>query len=279
MKHIFLLKTPEFIPVIHEVMKGYDYVIRVSQYSHHVDKIIREYKEPARFYSIGGDGFFNQVIQNLVNTEHEVVIIPKGTGNDFSRSVNQSSDPKQVLIDSLNKESILIDTVSVNGIYAVNSICFSLDALIANSIHEHSDKTKNSNRYVLSVFTKIRHYPFYHVKIIENEKVIYDDQTTLCTFMNGQYYGGGIQIAPKASLQDGLLNVFIIPKILKRNVPFYAAKILTHHMNKIKDSLSFKTKEVYVYTKICNIDGEEIEASSYHLKVNPHSLRVIQTKK
>ena len=82
MKHIFLLKTPEFIPVIHEVMKGYDYVIRVSQYSHHVDKIIREYKDPARFYSIGGDGFFNQVIQNLVNTEHEVVVIPKGTGND-----------------------------------------------------------------------------------------------------------------------------------------------------------------------------------------------------
>ena len=95
MRHIFLLKPVDddydhhpFIETIREVMQGYDYDIFMSTYPDHAKKIIKHYKEPTRFYSVGGDGMLNQVIQGLVGTPHELVVIPYGTGNDFFKMIS-----------------------------------------------------------------------------------------------------------------------------------------------------------------------------------------------
>ena len=50
-------------------MEGRDYEIYFSEYKDHVKEIVKNYPEKTRFYSVGGDGFFNQVIQNLVHTK------------------------------------------------------------------------------------------------------------------------------------------------------------------------------------------------------------------
>ncbi|MCD5552800.1 hypothetical protein LOB11_08440 [Lactobacillus delbrueckii subsp. lactis] len=54
-------------------MEGRDCEIYFSEYKDHVKEIVKNYPEKTRFYSVGGDGFFNQVIQNLVHTNHGVV--------------------------------------------------------------------------------------------------------------------------------------------------------------------------------------------------------------
>ncbi|WP_307725002.1 diacylglycerol kinase family protein [Lactobacillus delbrueckii] len=71
---------------IERVMEGRDCEIYFSEYKDHVKEIVKNHPEKTRFYSVGGDGFFNQVIQNLVHTNHGVVCLPFGTGNDFSRA-------------------------------------------------------------------------------------------------------------------------------------------------------------------------------------------------
>ena len=99
MKHVFLIKPLEkdihpFVSTIKSIMKGKDYDIHFSRFDGHVSEIIAQYEEKARFYSVGGDGFLNQVIQSLIYTTHELVVIPYGTGNDFSRLINISKDPE-----------------------------------------------------------------------------------------------------------------------------------------------------------------------------------------
>lgn len=65
MKHVFLIKpspvqskSDSLIKNIERVMEGRDYEIYFSQYKDHVKEIIKNYLEKTRFYSIGGDGFF-----------------------------------------------------------------------------------------------------------------------------------------------------------------------------------------------------------------------------
>lgn len=73
MKHVFLIKpSPDqsksdsldsLVNNIARVMKGRDYEIYFSEYKDHVMEIVKNYPEKTRFYSVGRDGFFNQVIQ------------------------------------------------------------------------------------------------------------------------------------------------------------------------------------------------------------------------
>lgn len=65
MKHVFLIKprpdqskSDYLVKNIARVMEGRDYEIYFSQYKDHVKEIIKNYSEKNRFYSVGGDVFF-----------------------------------------------------------------------------------------------------------------------------------------------------------------------------------------------------------------------------
>lgn len=85
-------------------MEGRDYEIYFSEYKDHVKEIVKNYPEKIRFYSVGGDGFFNQVIQNLVHTNHGVICLPFGTGNDFSRAIHRQMSPEAILKATLESK-------------------------------------------------------------------------------------------------------------------------------------------------------------------------------
>ena len=113
-------------------MEGRDYEIYFSEYKDHVKEIVKHYPEKTRFYSVGGDGFFNQVIQNLVHTTHGAVCLPLGTGTAFARAIYRQMSPEAILKATLDQPAIPIDTILVNDErYCVNVVCFGLDALIA----------------------------------------------------------------------------------------------------------------------------------------------------
>ncbi|HCJ15545.1 MAG TPA: hypothetical protein DHV77_10905 [Erysipelotrichaceae bacterium] len=163
MKHVFLLKsegtTHSFLPTIHKIMKGYDYDIHISQYPNHVISIMKEYRTPVRVYAVGGDGFMNQVVQALVHTKHEMVVIPYGTGNDFSRYVNNGvKKAEDVLRESLQWHAQRIDTVKMNDLYYINSGCFGIDAAIANHVHDvvNVPFIPESKSYILSILRNIK---------------------------------------------------------------------------------------------------------------------------
>ncbi len=285
MKHVFIINpihTKEmihpFVQVIHEIMKGYDYDVRMSQYVNHASKIINEYQMPARFYSVGGDGMLSQVIQSLVGTKHELVVIPYGTGNDFNRTIHDCQDAKKILETSLSQESQAIDVIKINDHYAINSICFGIDAVIANHVHDIVDIPfiSQDKSYIVSIFQNIASYPFHEVCIMQDKQKMYEGEVTLCVMGNGRYYGGGFEILPDAQIDDGLMNVLVLPRIKKWQAPYYAARIVKRTLSSHKKTLTFTARSIDIYTKTsCNCDGEEYQDSHYHLEVVTHSLLLI----
>lgn len=285
MKNIFLLKPVNgdlehhpFIETIRKVMQGYDYDIFMSHYPHHVEKIIKHYKEKTRFYSVGGDGMLNQVIQGLVGTEHELVVIPYGTGNDFYKMISDQKDPEEVLKASLKGKSKTIDTVLLNDTYYINNACFGCDSVIANHVHDDVKVPKlfEGHQYEYSILRNFIDYPFYEVKISSHGELLYSGQVTLCACANAMYYGGAYKIAPKASLQDGLLDIVILDKINKALIPLYIKKVVDETLAKDKHAHVFQCDEVDIESKYpCNMDGEVITADAYHLKVIKNSLNLV----
>lgn len=275
MKHVFLIKPLEkdihpFVSTIKSIMKGKDYDIHFSRFDGHVSEIIAQYEEKARFYSVGGDGFLNQVIQSLIYTTHELVVIPYGTGNDFSRLINISKDPEEILRMSLNRETIKSDVIKMNERYVINTACFGLDALVANTVHD------KKGGYVKSLLRNVVGYPFYEVKLEDEEGILYEGQVTLCVIANGRYYGGGFCIAPDAYINDGYMDIVILPKINKWKAPYYLAKILSKSIHKYKKTFVKKVKACTIYTEgSTNIDGEQYEGNVLRVKIVPQAVNIV----
>lgn len=184
-------------------MEGRDYEIYFSEYKDHVKEIVKNYPEKTRFYSVGGDGFFNQVIQNLVHTNHGVICLPFGTGNDFSRAIHRQMSP----------EAILKATLESKGHRPQNGLLF-------------------------------------------------NDQVTLCAFCNGRFYG--------SKINDGLIDMVILPKVNRLFAPYYIYKILRKDLISCKDVVVKQVKECVITTPAAmNLDGEKKEAAKYHLVVQP----------
>ena len=91
---------------------------------------------------------------------------------------------------------------------------------------------------------------------------------------NGQFFGGGWNISPKSSLQDGLLNIqiFKVTKIKAMKLFFLAKKGL--HLTdpdvilKKSDKISLKTQQPI------EIDGDFFDYGPAEISVKKHSIQL-----
>lgn len=282
MTHIFMMhdtkRHHDLEGMIHEVMQEYTYEVIYTTSMKDSQKYIQDCLEPSRFYAVGGDGTINGLLQALVYTNHELVILPYGTGNDFCRTLTKEKNLKKILKQSLQQTSQKVDTIQINQHYYLNSACFGLDSIIANHVHDISDipLVPESQSYIVSIFKQVFCYQSQHVKIVSDGKCLYDHPVILCTVNNGKYYGGGFQITPQANIQDGYMDICIVDHVPKIKIPYLVTYLLSHRLHKRHEVHFFKVKEVTVYSQTsCNVDGEEMQGDTYHLQICPQSLQLV----
>lgn len=279
MKHVFILngsiKNHPFVEVIKDVMKDYDYEIILTQDEEHAVNVTKELTERSRVYCVGGDGLVNKVMQGLVNTDHELVVIPYGTGNDFHRYLNSEKDCRKVLIDSLNKESFKVDTALMNDKYYMNSACFGIDSVIANGVHSGIN-IPFIPEYIVGIIKNVIQYKSRYIKIYDENQVYYDGKMILCTINNGKYYGGGFMITPQASINDGVLNLCVVDGLPRWKIPYMLLLLVTNKLQGRKDVHYYNVKHVYIDCEYsCNLDGDEVKGEKYEITVLPSSINIV----
>lgn len=281
MKHIFILngnrKADAFINTINDVMKGMDY--EIVHTTSKDDNVTSKYiNESNRIYCVGGDGLLNQVIQGMVNTNNELVLIPYGTGNDFHRYLSKEKDPRKVLINSLKLSSKPIDIALLNDRYYINTACFGLDSVIANNVHKgiKIPLISENKSYIISVIREIFKYKYRSITISINNKVIYKDKMILCTINNGSYYGGGFLATPKAKLDDGYLDIFVVDHMCPLKIPYMLILLITKKLSNQKQIHRYLANTIDIDCNYSvNIDGDELKYDNYHIEVIPKSIHLV----
>lgn len=283
MRHVFIMndtkKNHDFEKNIHEIMKEKDYKIVYTHSMQEVSHCIQECTTPSRIYSVGGDGSINHVIQALIHSEHELVVIPYGTGNDFCRMLTQERNPVKLLKQSLHCTSQKIDTILLNDRYFINAACFGVDSVIASHVHDTPNIpiVPESKSYIVSILQQVFQYQYDEVEIISEGEILFKGPVTLCTLNNAKYYGGGFQITPQANIEDGYMDICVVDKIPKAKIPYMLTFLLNKTLHKRKEVHYFKVKEAIVHTsQTCNMDGEDVQYAQYHLKIIPKSINIVQ---
>ncbi len=202
---------------------GQDYRIEVSQGPGDITRIAREAAQSGqdyRIYACGGDGTLNEVVQGAAGHDNvAVTVFSGGSGNDF---VKLFSDPKAFfdIERLLDPEEATFDLIRCNNAFCLNICSVGLDARIGLEVanYKRIPFLQGFAAYAAStVVNVVKGIAEHYIVEIDGERI--DDEQTFVCVCNGRYYGGGFNPIPEADPADGLLDVLVVKKISRLQVP------------------------------------------------------------
>lgn len=291
MKHLFIInpaagsrdRTLEYSAAIRTACdaRRLNYEIRVSMGPGDCARIAREAAsagEEVRIYACGGDGTLNEVVTGVVGYHNAAVTMYSGgSGNDFVRMFD---DPKSFsdLDRLLDAEESAFDLIKVNDDYALNICSVGLDARIGTDVSNYKriPLLQGFRAYVVSTIVNVIRGIGEHFVVELNGQTIDGEQTMICV-CSGRYYGGGFNPVPEADPADGVLEVLIVKKVTRLQVPGVVGKYKAGKYRELSELIRhFRTDRLTIHcdrpTPI-NLDGEVRVAKDIRISVAEEKVR------
>jgi YegS/Rv2252/BmrU family lipid kinase len=159
----------------------------------------------------GGDGTVNEVGSGLAGTETPLGLIPAGSGNGLAGALGVPRAPRAALATLLGERMLSVDVGMLGDRPFFNVAGIGLDAHIARLFNQRTRGRRGRLPYVmLSVRAGCRYVSQEYRVTLDGESPETSHRALLIAFANGREYGMGMQIAPGALLDDGLLEASIV---------------------------------------------------------------------
>ena len=234
--------------------------------------------EKYQYCTIGGDGSLNSLVNSLMinNVQNpQVACLPGGSGSDFIRTFALPQNIKDAVKHLTTDSYYEIDVGSVKTKnrkkYFINVLNIGFLASTVE-ISESMPKIIRRFRYPIGFWIKI-FFAKAKTIAIDLEKYSFNNQAFNICVCNAQYFGGGWNISPKSSLQDGKFNVqiFAVSKLKAMKIFFLAQKGL--HL-KEQDVLTRKSSKLILHTADpIEIDGDFFDYGPAEIFVENRTIR------
>lgn len=226
--------------------------------------------------AVGGDGTVNEVASAIVGTDTSLGIVPFGSGNGLSRFLGIPMDTKSAIKNLASGRTEIIDSARVNGQPFFNMAGMGFDAHISE-IFSHGKK-RGFISYIKSSIKEVVGYQpqNYHLDI-DGKK--YDYKAFMLSIANSSQYGNNVHISPKASLQDGLLDVCVIKPFPLWRFPEMSVRMLIKATEGSKYVEIIRGKQILIKRERSgpiHLDGEpQMAGTGVDITILPNSLKVI----
>ena len=191
----------------------------------------------------GGDGTINEVINGIAqgkNTKACFGFIPLGTENLLAQVFGISLDNAVDVI--LKGKTKLIDLGKTKGRFFVLMAGIGFDAHIA-SVMEKKPLFKyllGSGAYMLTAVDELFNYEPSEITVQSGKRKV---KGYFVIVSNTKYYGGMIEVAPKASMINGVLDVCVFQNKDVFSMIKYAFSAPFGMHTSLSDVVYFKTKQ------------------------------------
>ena len=296
MKHLFIInpaagsrdRTAAYTAAITEICgkRGLDYRIAVSSAPGECRRLAREAAETGeayRIYACGGDGTLNEVASGAAGWDNaSVTAYSGGSGNDFVKIFDQ---PKAFfdLERLLDAKEAVFDLIRCNDDLSLNICSVGLDARIGTDVSRYKriPLLQGFRAYAASTLVNIIRGISEHYVVEINGETIDDEQTFVCV-CNGRFYGGGFNPVPEADPTDGLLDVLLVRKVHRLEIPAVIGKYKNGRYAQLPDLVRhFRTDHITIHcdkpTPI-NLDGELRTAQVVDMSIAREKVRFFYPK-
>ena len=156
--------------------------------------------------AVGGDGTVYEVVNGIYDSESTLAIIPTGLSNNLAKALNISEDLKIACQIVMEGDTINIDVGAIKGTKTGGGRAFLVQAGAGfNAWAAMGNKALGS----LPALSKFK--PF-TLTTTENT-VTRKQEATFIAMVNAPTVAGNLRVAPKATLNDGILDVCLLGNV------------------------------------------------------------------
>lgn len=252
-----------------------------TEYGGHALVLAREAveQEATAVAAVGGDGTVNEVLQALAGKGIPMGIVPTGSGNGLARHAGIPLDIEQAVALIRHGEPHTIDLGLANERYFISNAGAGFDAWVCRQIRD--SKLRGLPMYVRHVAFRFFRYKPLRFRITADGQT-FEETAWFANVANGREFGYGFTISPKASLDDGSLDLVLVRDI---NV----LKGLRFVMDGWRGTLDRNTNCLHLRGKDFTISSEGLDTfqtdgdahdcqGSCHIRIVPSALALIMPK-
>jgi diacylglycerol kinase (ATP) len=266
---------------------GIELEIIETKYAGHAKDIARA-MEIEKFESlclVGGDGTMHEVVNGMYTRKDTkripIGLIPAGTGNSLMHDFN-CLDPIEATKWIIKGYSKKIDLAEIKMehkvVYAFNIIGWGMITDI--NLRAEGVRWMGENRYTYSALMEIMSHKLRHAKLTFADKT-YDEKFIFILGSLTKFTGSAMKMAPKAQLDDGLIDILIVRNATRKQMLNLFPKIFSgDHIN--SDILEYRQVDSYSIIPDkhdpLNLDGETIGSTPIKVKILREYLEVYTSK-
>ena len=289
-------KLPKYIDQLLDKEQWLPNII-FTEYAGHATELAHQYAMMGfdAVVAVGGDGTLNEVARGLRDTKTAMGIIPMGSGNGFARHLNIPLRANNAIEMLNHSEPISVDYGIVTPIddegneqssderMFISTCGTGFDALIAE--HFDKDGARGFKTYFEKVIKDFVTYKpqEYTIRINGEKQEDIQQKAFLITFANASQWGYEARIAPKASIQDGRMDICIMHSNAILGAPSLALRLFTKSLDQSMFMDTYRARDIVVTREEkapFHIDGDPVEMSKdMRIRIVADGLRVLAEKR
>ncbi len=159
----------------------------------------------------GGDGTVREMAQALLDSgsDASLAVLPLGTANDFAHAAEIPLAPFEALT-LLKHEPVRVDVGEMNGEPFVNMATGGFGSKVTATTSEELKRVLGGSAYLLTGLSRFSELRAVWGRFVAPD-FAWEGEFLALGIGNGRQSGGGQQLCPQASIDDGMLDVCIVP--------------------------------------------------------------------
>ncbi len=235
-----------------------------------------------RLFVLGGDGTVMEAATGIAEAGASMPlgILPAGTGNQLARALSISLSPPRAVAQLLRGNESRIDIGILNGSRRVGiGAGLGLDAAMIAGARGSLKRRLGPASYVVSGTAAALRPQRFALRAEVDGRVIERECTVAMVLNLGRIFNGLLELAPGASLVDGLLDLVIVDaRSLADALSFSVTEMLLRRRHPDSRWTFARGRAICIETLTSHIpaqvDGDLIDASRLSLEVAPLAARL-----
>jgi lipid kinase YegS len=236
-----------------------------------------------RIVAGGGDGTLNALVNAMIRRDKRpkasLGILPLGTANDFARGAGiNANDLKSALELACTGSPTKIDVGRANEQYFINVASAGFGAEVTATTPPDMKRLLGGMAYSIMGFVKAFQLEPYEGRLILPDGTVKEGSMLIMAVGNSRFAGGGYEVAPQASLTDGLLDIAVVSGLLSEDLSHIVGE-LSDPMNPRNEHLLYRQLSAFTIETgkplNVNLDGESTKGSHFEFQCVPEALSVV----
>lgn len=234
--------------------------------------------------AMGGDGTLQLLVNEAVGQDREIGVLPVGGGNDFARALGIANWEQGVSAIAHGRTK-LVDLVKAR--FADGQVTLylggggaGLDAKAARLAGERFANWPGRLRYLAAAIAALRNYSGTQIELVhrENESRKIRCNALFAAALNTPSYGGGLRLAPDASISDGLLDFVVVEMLTRWEILKLLPRLAVTGELKTKRATRFRVARAQLCAELeewFHGDGEILGRTPVEIEVEPNAVRML----